>query len=651
MIIKEIEIKNFRSIQSCKISCNNLTVLIGRNGSGKSSFLSAIDIFYNISAKISKEDFFNRNIQDPIEIRISFFKLNEDEKREFSSYIRNEEIIVTKIIKEADGEFVQQYFAAAMQIPQFSELRKMENKRDMINAWKKIVQTGELSGLEIGRARSADDVEGSMAEYENSHRDLLTPIEKETQFFGPKSIGGGKLDNYTKFVLIPAVHKVSEEISGKKSAIYQMLDALVLRKINTRTDVQQFLKEFEEKAKTIFTIENFSELVELGNSISETLDKFSPGSKLNLNWTEIENVQPPIPEAKATLIEDNFEGEITYKGHGLQRALIVTLFQQLAKMATPEEATEETTPQEKKEITGLDLILAIEEPELYLHPSRCRYLSELLLKIADEKTGSTQNQIFYTSHSPYFVDLNRFDSVRLIKKDPTNVPVPCSNVSCFSLNEGAKELATICGVKTDTFSRDSFKVRALSVMNTIVNEGFFADKVVVVEGTADASGLWKLQEIQNKEWTKKGIVVVPAGGKNNIDRPVIIFRGLKIPTYFIFDGDSHYKRQEDKNDAKKRNHRYQRLGGVTKVVDFPPDFINDSYAVFNKNWEEAIKEKIGVEKFTEITHQVAKELGYEDCDKACKSIEGSSRLIELIYENKLRLPFFEQIIEKITEFN
>jgi len=58
----------------------------------------------------------------------------------------------------------------------------------------------------------------------------------------------------------------------------------------------------------------------------------------------------------------------------------------------------------------------------------------------------------------------------------------------------------------------------MSVMNTIVNEGFFADVVVVVEGTTDVCTLWKLQEIMGKNWSQLGIVTVPAGGKNNIDR-------------------------------------------------------------------------------------------------------------------------------------
>ena len=47
-----------------------------------------------------------------------------------------------------------------------------------------------------------------MAEFERDHAELLETVEREEQFFGPKEVGGGKLDKFTKFVLVPAVASV-----------------------------------------------------------------------------------------------------------------------------------------------------------------------------------------------------------------------------------------------------------------------------------------------------------------------------------------------------------------------------------------------------------------------------------------------------------
>lgn len=45
MIIKSITIKNFRSILNESLFLSNLTALVGKNGTGKSAFLHALNIF------------------------------------------------------------------------------------------------------------------------------------------------------------------------------------------------------------------------------------------------------------------------------------------------------------------------------------------------------------------------------------------------------------------------------------------------------------------------------------------------------------------------------------------------------------------------------------------------------------------------------
>lgn len=661
MIIKSVEVKSFRSIREARLDCDNLTVIVGRNGAGKSSFLYAIDTFYDIAAPITEEDFFDRDTGSPMEIRVTYGDLREDEKEEFQTYIRDNKLIVTKRISSEDDHITQHYYAAASQIPQFAEIRAEPGKRDRINAWNELVDKGELVDLG-GRAQSADEVERLMSEYEANHPKLMKPIERKEQFFGAKTFGGGKLDKFTKYVLVPAVREASEEVTGRKGAIYQILDMIVLRKINARKDIQEFKSEFEGRVKKLYSSKNLTELPELGASISKTLEKFAPGSQLNLGWDEVKPPEVALPAAKATLIEDNFEGEITRKGHGLQRALIVTLLQHLAT-TVPVELTTEGLVREENLVSepkglepsrGPDLILAIEEPELYLHPSRCRYLADLLLQLA-EKPGiglGASNQIIYTSHSPYFVDLHRFDQIRLVRKESSpDSPVPQSVVTRFSLSQAADELAKACNVEPANFTRDSFRARAMPVMNTIVNEGFFADVVVVVEGLSEVGMLWKLQEIMKKNWAELGIVVVPAGGKNNIDRPTVIFRGLSIPTYFIFDADSHLigkGRQEE--DAKNRNYRYLRLAGAS-IEHFPDTQVHETWAVFRENTEGILKETLGNEMFQAIREEVASELGYEDPERISKNIEGTARLIELIYEKKYQIPVLEEIIEKVTQLH
>jgi predicted ATP-dependent endonuclease of OLD family len=325
---------------------------------------------------------------------------------------------------------------------------------------------------------------------------------------------------------------------------------------------------------------------------------------------------------------------------------------------TSEELVQEETivlePKALKSSRGPDLILAIEEPELYLHPSRCRYLANLLLQLAEraEVGLGTSNQIIYTSHSPYFVDLHRFDQIRLVRKVPSpDSLVPQSVITRFSLSQAAEEVAKVCNADPAHFTGASFRARAMPVMNTIVYEGFFADVVVVVEGLSEVGILWKLQEIMKKNWPELGIVVVPASGKNNIDRPTVIFRGLSIPTYFTFDADSDLMgKGEKEEDAKNRNYKYLRLAGVS-IEDFPETQVHDTWAVFRENPEGILKETLGSGTFESIQDEVAHELGYDDPNRVSKNIEGAARLIELVYEKEYRIPTLENIIEKVTQLS
>jgi len=458
--------------------------------------------------------------------------------------------------------------------------------------------------------------------------------------------------------LVPAVREASDEATGKKGAIYQILEMIVLRKLNARKDIQEFRTEFEERVTKLYSSENLTELPELGVSISETLTKFAPGSKLNLGWDEVKPPEVSLPAARATLTEDNFEGEISRKGHGLQRALVLSLLQHLAMIVPVEPSTEESAekavapePKATESIRGPDLILAIEEPELYLHPSRCRYLSDLLLQLA-ERPGvglGASNQIIYTTHSSYLLDLHRFDQIRLVRKEPSpDSIVPQSIVTRFTLEQAAQELAKACNTEPANFTRETFRARAMSVMNTIVNEGFFADVVVVVEGQSEVGTLWKLQEIMNKNWSQLGIAIIPAGGKNNIDRPTVIFRGLNIPTYFTFDADSQQTNTKERESAKECNHRYLRLAGVS-IEDFPDTQVHETWAVFNENLEKIFKEALGDDIFQVIRDEVASELRYDEASRVLKNIEGAACFVECVYKEKKRLPTLELIVEAVTQ--
>jgi putative ATP-dependent endonuclease of the OLD family len=646
MIIQRIEISNFRSLKSVDISCTDLLAILGRNGAGKSSVLHALDIFYNTAAQINEFDYFDKDTSSEINIRVSYGNLRNDETEEFSSYITDGKLIVTKVINSGGSR----YYSASRQLPEFAEIRKLAavQKRQEFSF---LVASGKYPDL-TPKATSAQAVEDAMSLFEASHQELLQVFQKETQFFGPKNIGGGKLDKFTKYVLIPAVRDASSE-TERRGAILQLIDVLVLRSVNARSDVRELNAEFERRVKEVYSADNLTELRSLGSLITQVLKRYAPGAELDLSFGEVAPPKLSLPIAIASLVEDNFKCPINYSGHGLQRALIFALLQQLSltEQSEPQEpeSSSDTEPRETFESRIPDLILAIEEPELYLHPSRCRYLSSVMFQLSKkpDQDNEPRTQILYGTHSPFFVDLQRFDQIRLARKIPFDGSTTLqTKITSYTKEEAARHLAVISQKNPADFTEISFVAHASPVMTTIVNEGFFSDLVVIVEGISEVGAIWELQKIQNRNWDALGISVIPAGCKNNIDRPVVVFSGLNIPTYFVFDGDSS-KTGNNRTSAIRTNQLLLRLAGGNPV-DFPPSGVFDTWAVFSDRLEKEFEKAIGKQKYDSIRSKVSDILGYNESSDVLKNLDGAALFVRCVYDSGDRIPILEEIVEKIT---
>ena len=102
MKIESVRIKNFRSFRDVTIPFNDYTCLVGANGAGKSTVLTALNIFFrdseNVPVNIStldKEDFHAKDIEKPIIITITFANLSDQAKSDFPDYFRQGKLIVS----------------------------------------------------------------------------------------------------------------------------------------------------------------------------------------------------------------------------------------------------------------------------------------------------------------------------------------------------------------------------------------------------------------------------------------------------------------------------------------------------------------------------------------------------------------------------
>jgi hypothetical protein len=603
MIIKEAHVKNFRSILDESLFCDCLTALVGRNGTGKSSFLLAMEMFYDPSAKVTAEDFYAEDTSQDIEIAVTFSDLTAEEKGFFSVYIDNDTLTVVRVFSLAPGRKSGTYHGMRLQNPDFSDVRSAGGKRDITAKYNELRGTDKYSSLPT--VRSAEQAKESLGQWESEHPDGCSRLRDDGQFFGFTEVGQGYLGRHTRFIRVPAVRDATDDATEKRgSCVTEIMDLVVRSVLATRKDVTTFKEETQTRYKNILDPSKLTELTTLQSQLTNTLKHYAPDASVSLRWADLTDINIPMPEAEVKLLEDGYESAVQRTGHGLQRAFILTMLQHLIAAREIEKATEEGFSSEQEipspeEPHLPNLILAIEEPELYQHPSRQRHMASVLFQLAQGSIpGVAKNtQVIYSTHAPLFVGLDRFDQIRLLRKEDGETGKPkVTVVAKAALDKVADDLWNLDGQRSDKYTADTLRPRMQTVMTSWMNEGFFGDVVVLVEGEGDRAAILAVAESMGHELESMGICVVPCMSKNNLDRPAVVFRSLGIRTYLVWDNDKHV---QDPNPEE--NKRLLRLVGAVEE-DWPAG-VWGTHACLDCNLECTLRQEISDVVFDGLLEQ------------------------------------------------
>lgn len=605
MIIETLHVQNFRSIKDETLECDKLTALVGPNGAGKSSFLKALNMFYTVASSYTEDDYYAKDTTKDILITITFIELTEEEKKFFHKYVEGGELTIEKEMKWPPGKGSQKYYGTSRQNPEFDKFRKAQIAKERKEAYEELRALSKYS--ELPKWTKQDDATKTLKEWEESNLDTCTRQRDEGQFFGFKEVGEAHLERYTKFLLIPAVRDASEDAAeGKGSVLSEIMNLVVRSVLAQREDVKKLQEDTQKKYEEITETSNLIELKTLGDSLTDTLKTYVPDTQVNLIWLKAENIEIPMPKADIKLIEDGYPSPVECTGHGLQRAFILTMLQHLAVAQAPmqesgdkEQLVTDNVPQgepeSKAKITAIkmpSLILGIEEPELYQHPNRQRHLSKILFKLATGsiKGVSEQTQVIYSTHSPLFVDIERFNYVRVLGKKPSkNAKPKQTKVLRTTLDKIAKIIEQADGKPDGTYTGKTLGPRLKTLMTPWMNEGFFADVVILVEGEEDRAAILGIASTLGYDMESLGISVIPCMGKNSLDRPTAIFRELGIPVYAIWDSD------EGVDSNPEENHRLLRLF-FHEIEDWP-EKVTKNFACFKKNLLCKLQDELGKDFF------------------------------------------------------
>ncbi len=653
MLIKEVRVKNFRSILDETFPCESLTALVGRNGSGKSAFLSALEFFYENSTKVNVEDFYSEDVSKDIEIEITFSELSDLDRAQFSRYINDDCLTVVRVFTYSGGQISDSYHGMPLQNPDFMVIRNAGTNNPIRSKYNEVRGEGQYSSLPtVGSAAAALR---ELENWESQNPSQCQRIRDDGQFFGFRGVGQGLLRQHSKFILIPAVRDAqSDATEGKGSSVTEIMDLVVRSALANRREITEFKQSTNERYNEIMAPGNLVELTDLQSNLSSTLESYVTGSSISLLWDDTSELSFPDPRARVKLNEDGFESTVERTGHGLQRAFIMTMLQHLIAARERPSNHDDTATADETEGTPTDdaqvlpsLIMAIEEPELYQHPSRQRHIANVLSGIADGEIPGVagQTQVIYTTHSPLFVGLDRFDQIRLLRKEGTEPDLPRATIlKKGNMQELADELGHAHSNNGGNFTAEALRSRLQTLMTPWMNEGFFADTVVLVEGEDDRAAILGMAEYLDVSFDSEGIAVIPCGGKNNLDRPLVIFRQLGIPIYVVWDSD-----YSETNTNVKQNRALLALMGET-VEDWPA-FVGASCACLKVNLEHTLKEEFGGELFGQLLDQFKNELDFQTRDQAKKNVTVLRRSIAAAATAGKVSVSLEGIVRRIIELN
>lgn len=651
MIIHSIDVKNFQSILHETLHCEQLTALVGANGAGKSTFLRALNLFYNPFAKISPDDYYNRNIANEVVIAITFTGLTAEAQQDFSSYMQGEFLTVERVFAMNESKSIGRYYGLILKNEEFQQIHDALLERDRGKIAKGLYDTlrekNEYTSLPIWS--TIREVVDSLGKWEKDHPDKCTRRRDDGQFFGFTNASQGNLGRFTRLLYIPAVREASEDAAeARGSVLSTLLDLLIRGGVANKPEVIEFQQTTQMSYERIMDRAYLTELNQLGDQLTRTLKTFVPDAGVDLQWQPSETINIPMPKANIKLLEGGYSSGVERVGHGLQRAFILTMLQHLAVAQTKNQPLQDD--QANYQETPIDnvlpnLVLAIEEPELYQHPNRQRHFAKILFQLASGKTPGVaeKTQVIYGTHSPLFIGIDRINQLRLVRKVSTSDAQPkITKLIRTNLDDIATTLWEVDGRLNPQYTAATLTPRLKAIMTPWMNEGFFADVVVLVEGEDDRAAILGLAMALGHDLESDGFAVIPCNGKTSLDRPALIFQNLHIPTYLIWDSDKTLK-----DPKPEHNHRLLKILG-RDIIDWPC-CVEDRFACFEVNLETMMKDEIGHEKYQQLLKKYQDEFQIGREKDARKNPTVIANLVEEAHRSGHRCETLEKIINKLLQ--
>lgn len=598
MKIRKLHIENFRSLRNVTLQVSDLTTLVGRNNTGKSNLLRALKLFFNPSTRyLDETSFYNKETDRTIRMVARFDDLSEWEEEKFSRWVDQGTLRIGYEMTCSDTDNYDIARVAIVQVPEPEWLQQDEISGAKIQEWwphqDKLEVGGHHFGARLGTSKPlVGDWQDEAEAFAGEFREDIPWIEQELK--NPKGAKNVFTGSLPEFIYVPAVRDVTEETKVTQSSPFGQLIHSVLNEISSRQkdEIASELARVASRLNRGGDAERVEEIGAVESRLNELMNELMECD------VEIEMEMPKLQEVfgeAQIYANDGVRTPIENKGHGMQRSMILTILRHYAELASERKAGERASER--------SAIIAVEEPELYLHPQSQRTLMSVFREIA-----SGRDQVLCSTHSSLFVDIGYFDEVcrfRRVMRDGN----PQTEIQQLSMEMMLEDLRARTEKEgTDEGMRSHYK----NAFSSLVNEGFFADKVLIVEGPSEYYLIPPIARELGYDFDRRNVAVVHCHGKGQIDRLLRVFSGFGIPTYVWFDGDKESRKTETR---RKTLELLELLGDPVEEIGDVETQVSDSYAIMATDLEDMLSDEL--EDHEELRGKAGDVYG--DCGKALKS--------------------------------
>ena len=508
MKIQKLAIENFRRIENAVIHLEPASFLIGPNNCSKSSIIAALEALLSLEGT----------------------KLTQMDIREKPDGSRAQETVITGYFgpvpanvaaargfrgRVIDGQFVYRKSLSTDSTKPKVFCREQPSKLKPAFAQAKTVAHLIAAGLGanvIHEVLALDDPTDKLkGEWAKALPEVLDfdATAEPVWYENPGGIPQNVLSRLPRVIHIPALTDANEIESGEKKYVLGECLSLLFEDLlegnATATQIQDRLTELQNQMEPSAANSLIGGLIsEVNRIIGEVFPQC--GITITPSLQGVLEILKPKYDIK---IFSNVRTSVSRQGTGLVRTCAFAMLRHHAALKL------------KKELQTRPVVVAFEEPELFLHPSAANLLRDTIYALG------RSDQIVCTTHSPWMIDLRQ----------------EAQSITRMSIGANDQAEAWNYGVSSELGRLppdDRVRVKLVQTFDDELARVFFAEKVLIVEGDSELAAIretLRLLPAEQRKRVQSQFQVIKARGKASIISLVKYLKALKLEIAVMHDGD------------------------------------------------------------------------------------------------------------------